>query len=168
MIRNGCFANVFFCRRCWRNQLSLAPLVFSAHCAENCVHGHCMAPNTCQCEPGWGGSNCSSGKSSSCCCLWQVTSFTVRLMFSALLVGERKIKPGCRVSDYRTVPEPWTRCSRPFGESLIASSKLLCCIKLFAKTSILSIVLQSIVAFGPPGIFFHNTPHRHWGKSAHF
>ncbi|CAG5867093.1 unnamed protein product [Menidia menidia] len=31
-----------------------------AHCAESCVHGRCMAPNTCQCEPGWGGSNCSS------------------------------------------------------------------------------------------------------------
>ncbi|XP_077442493.1 multiple epidermal growth factor-like domains protein 10 isoform X1 [Vanacampus margaritifer] len=30
------------------------------HCAESCVHGRCMAPNTCQCEPGWGGSNCSS------------------------------------------------------------------------------------------------------------
>lgn len=43
-----------------------------AYCAESCVHGRCMAPNTCQCEPGWGGSNCSSGKSSSCRCLWVV------------------------------------------------------------------------------------------------
>ncbi|KAK7909490.1 hypothetical protein WMY93_014174 [Mugilogobius chulae] len=32
-------------------------------CEESCVHGRCMAPNTCQCEPGWGGSNCSSGQS---------------------------------------------------------------------------------------------------------
>uniref|UniRef100_A0A8C9V0U8 Multiple EGF-like-domains 10 n=1 Tax=Scleropages formosus TaxID=113540 RepID=A0A8C9V0U8_SCLFO len=29
-------------------------------CAEKCVHGRCMAPNTCQCEPGWGGPDCSS------------------------------------------------------------------------------------------------------------
>lgn len=41
-----------------------------------------MAPNTCHCEPGWGGSNCSSGKSSSCCCLWAVTSLWVWLWFS--------------------------------------------------------------------------------------
>ncbi|KAK5878489.1 hypothetical protein CesoFtcFv8_023889 [Champsocephalus esox] len=43
--------------------------ICAPHCAESCVHGRCIAPNTCQCEPGWGGSNCSSGKSSSCCCL---------------------------------------------------------------------------------------------------
>lgn len=53
----------------------------TAHCAESCVHGHCMAPNTCQCEPGWGGSNCSSGKSSSCCCLWAVISLCETLVF---------------------------------------------------------------------------------------
>ncbi|KAI3361809.1 hypothetical protein L3Q82_001966 [Scortum barcoo] len=34
--------------------------ICAPHCAESCVHGRCMAPNTCQCEPGWGGSNCSS------------------------------------------------------------------------------------------------------------
>uniref|UniRef100_A0A3B5MKI0 EGF-like domain-containing protein n=1 Tax=Xiphophorus couchianus TaxID=32473 RepID=A0A3B5MKI0_9TELE len=32
----------------------------TAHCEDSCVHGSCMAPNTCRCEPGWGGSNCSS------------------------------------------------------------------------------------------------------------
>lgn len=86
---------------------SLYPCIFffSAHCAENCVHGHCTAPNTCQCEPGWGGSNCSSGKSSSCRCLWQGTSFTVRLMFSALLVGERKNQTG--VSCYQLLHCSW-------------------------------------------------------------
>ncbi|XP_008422037.1 multiple epidermal growth factor-like domains protein 10 isoform X2 [Poecilia reticulata] len=30
------------------------------HCEDSCVHGSCMAPNTCRCEPGWGGYNCSS------------------------------------------------------------------------------------------------------------
>uniref|UniRef100_A0A8C1P2H4 Multiple EGF-like-domains 10 n=1 Tax=Cyprinus carpio TaxID=7962 RepID=A0A8C1P2H4_CYPCA len=30
------------------------------HCAEKCVHGRCVAPSTCQCEPGWGGPDCSS------------------------------------------------------------------------------------------------------------
>ncbi|KAG5834122.1 hypothetical protein ANANG_G00258020 [Anguilla anguilla] len=29
------------------------------HCAEKCVHGRCVAPSTCQCEPGWG-PDCSS------------------------------------------------------------------------------------------------------------
>ncbi|KAG8011001.1 Multiple epidermal growth factor-like domains protein 10 [Nibea albiflora] len=47
--------------------------ICAPHCAESCVHGRCTAPNTCQCEPGWGGSNCSSGTygvncSSSCNC----------------------------------------------------------------------------------------------------
>ncbi|TNN42738.1 Multiple epidermal growth factor-like domains protein 10 [Liparis tanakae] len=35
--------------------------ICAPHCAASCVHGRCVAPNTCQCEPGWGGSNCSSG-----------------------------------------------------------------------------------------------------------
>ena len=45
-------------------QLSLFDWFFSltAHCADKCVHGRCIAPNTCQCEPGWGGTNCSSGE----------------------------------------------------------------------------------------------------------
>lgn len=52
-----------------------------AHCTESCIHGRCMAPNTCQCEPGWGGSNCSSGKSSSCCCLFTIMTLWVGLVF---------------------------------------------------------------------------------------
>ncbi|XP_028297218.1 multiple epidermal growth factor-like domains protein 10 [Gouania willdenowi] len=34
--------------------------ICAPHCTESCVHGRCTAPNTCQCEPGWGGNNCSS------------------------------------------------------------------------------------------------------------
>ncbi|KAK5902181.1 hypothetical protein CesoFtcFv8_007465 [Champsocephalus esox] len=33
-------------------------------CTEECVHGRCVSPDTCQCEPGWGGLDCSSGVSS--------------------------------------------------------------------------------------------------------
>nr|XP_031535392.1 multiple epidermal growth factor-like domains protein 11 [Vicugna pacos] len=32
-------------------------------CTEECVHGRCVSPDTCHCEPGWGGPDCSSGKS---------------------------------------------------------------------------------------------------------
>ncbi|XP_030879953.1 multiple epidermal growth factor-like domains protein 11 [Leptonychotes weddellii] len=30
-------------------------------CTEECVHGRCVSPDTCHCEPGWGGPDCSSG-----------------------------------------------------------------------------------------------------------
>ncbi|KAJ7311102.1 hypothetical protein JRQ81_006702, partial [Phrynocephalus forsythii] len=29
-------------------------------CTEECVHGRCVSPDTCHCEPGWGGPDCSS------------------------------------------------------------------------------------------------------------
>ncbi|MBN3287692.1 MEG11 protein, partial [Polyodon spathula] len=29
-------------------------------CTRECVHGRCQAPDRCQCEPGWGGEDCSS------------------------------------------------------------------------------------------------------------
>ncbi|NWZ58543.1 PEAR1 protein, partial [Haliaeetus albicilla] len=29
-------------------------------CTQECVHGRCVAPDLCQCEPGWRGTNCSS------------------------------------------------------------------------------------------------------------
>ncbi|CAH2274466.1 multiple epidermal growth factor-like domains 11 [Pelobates cultripes] len=29
-------------------------------CTEECVHGRCVSPDTCHCEPGWGGADCSS------------------------------------------------------------------------------------------------------------
>lgn len=35
----------------------------AALCTEECVHGRCVSPDTCHCEPGWGGPDCSSGKS---------------------------------------------------------------------------------------------------------
>uniref|UniRef100_A0A2R8MUX5 Platelet endothelial aggregation receptor 1 n=2 Tax=Callithrix jacchus TaxID=9483 RepID=A0A2R8MUX5_CALJA len=31
-------------------------------CAQECVHGRCVAPNQCQCVPGWRGDDCSSGE----------------------------------------------------------------------------------------------------------
>lgn len=34
----------------------------SALCTEECVHGRCVSPETCQCEPGWGALDCSSGE----------------------------------------------------------------------------------------------------------
>ncbi|XP_078393854.1 multiple epidermal growth factor-like domains protein 11, partial [Cetorhinus maximus] len=30
-------------------------------CTQECVHGRCVGPDTCQCEPGWRGLDCSSG-----------------------------------------------------------------------------------------------------------
>lgn len=35
----------------------------AALCTEECVHGRCVSPDTCHCEPGWGGPDCSSGES---------------------------------------------------------------------------------------------------------
>lgn len=35
----------------------------SALCTEECIHGRCVSPDTCHCEPGWGGPDCSSGES---------------------------------------------------------------------------------------------------------
>ncbi|XP_031425689.1 multiple epidermal growth factor-like domains protein 11 [Clupea harengus] len=31
-------------------------------CTAECAHGRCVSPDTCQCEPGWGGLDCSSGE----------------------------------------------------------------------------------------------------------
>ncbi|NXK42905.1 PEAR1 protein, partial [Piprites chloris] len=31
-------------------------------CSQECVHGRCVAPERCQCEPGWRGPDCSSGE----------------------------------------------------------------------------------------------------------
>ncbi|CAG2104937.1 unnamed protein product [Medioppia subpectinata] len=28
-------------------------------CANACIHGHCIAPETCECQPGWGGETCN-------------------------------------------------------------------------------------------------------------
>uniref|UniRef100_H3B9C8 Platelet endothelial aggregation receptor 1 n=1 Tax=Latimeria chalumnae TaxID=7897 RepID=H3B9C8_LATCH len=32
-----------------------------SRCIQECVHGRCVAPDRCQCEPGWRGTDCSSG-----------------------------------------------------------------------------------------------------------
>lgn len=44
-----------------------------ALCTEECVHGRCVSPDTCQCEPGWGGLDCSSGE---CTLLLNLQLFT--------------------------------------------------------------------------------------------
>lgn len=46
-----------------RRETSLSCL--PALCTEECVHGRCVSPDTCQCEPGWGGLDCSSGECTS-------------------------------------------------------------------------------------------------------
>lgn len=101
---------------------------YPAHCAESCVHGQCMAPNTCQCEPGWGGSNCSSGKSSSCCCLWAVISLCVRLWFSvkALLIHKRKNRLWCRLTDYCTVPNQHQQSDTPQEQNILLTLIAVC------------------------------------------
>lgn len=42
---------------------SVSSSLSSALCTEECAHGRCVSPDTCQCEPGWGGLDCSSGES---------------------------------------------------------------------------------------------------------
>lgn len=96
--------------------IELIPLFLSppcpAHCATSCVHGRCMAPNTCQCDPGWGGSNCSSGKSSSCCCPLPVISLCVTL-FSVKVLRTRKSK-NRRLTDYCIVSHQRSQRSELF------------------------------------------------------
>lgn len=45
----------------WRHLL-IHSISAPAVCAQECVHGRCVAPNQCQCVPGWRGNDCSSGK----------------------------------------------------------------------------------------------------------
>lgn len=45
-----------------RDWLFLSSSSSSALCTEECAHGRCVSPDTCQCEPGWGGLDCSSGE----------------------------------------------------------------------------------------------------------
>ena len=35
-------------------------------CANLCVHGRCVAPDTCECNSGWGGASCEDGRWNSC------------------------------------------------------------------------------------------------------
>lgn len=32
------------------------------HCSQRCLHGTCLHPDVCQCEPGYGGHNCNKSK----------------------------------------------------------------------------------------------------------
>lgn len=56
--------------------LSTFSLSLIALCTEECAHGRCVSPDTCQCEPGWGGLDCSSGEFT--------LSLTLRAQFTSL------------------------------------------------------------------------------------
>lgn len=43
-------------------QASSHPLSTLALCAQDCVHGRCVAPGQCQCVQAWRGNDCSSGE----------------------------------------------------------------------------------------------------------
>lgn len=125
MTNSNVYNNICFRSLCDRTDPScifLSPPC-PAHCVASCVHGRCMAPNTCQCEPGWGGSNCSSGKSSSCCCLWAGTPLCVWLLWKYSELTRGKTDP---VSSYwllhyttvtvrHTTGEKHTVCSHGSG-----------------------------------------------------
>ena len=52
----------FICYSCFTFMLS-------AECTSGCVHGTCIAPNTCSCVPGFRGRDCSSSKPTVNCCV---------------------------------------------------------------------------------------------------
>lgn len=58
-----------------------------AQCTEECAHGRCVSPDTCQCEPGWGGLDCSSGEFT--------LSLTLRAQFTSLRPSHSHIVNGC-------------------------------------------------------------------------
>lgn len=58
-----------------------------ARCTEECAHGRCVSPDTCQCEPGWGGLDCSSGEFT--------LSLTLRAQFTSLRPSHSHIVNGC-------------------------------------------------------------------------
>ena len=35
---------------------------FAVECTNLCVHGRCVAPDTCECNSGWAGASCEEGK----------------------------------------------------------------------------------------------------------
>ncbi|XP_027523507.1 platelet endothelial aggregation receptor 1-like, partial [Corapipo altera] len=47
---------------CPQSCLWTLPACSPARCSQECVHGRCVAPELCQCEPGWRGPDCSSGE----------------------------------------------------------------------------------------------------------
>lgn len=62
-------------------------LSLEARCNEECAHGRCVSPDTCQCEPGWGGLDCSSGEFT--------LSLTLRAQFTSLRPSYSHIVNGC-------------------------------------------------------------------------
>lgn len=38
--------------------------MFIATCSPSCVNGNCTGPNVCDCDAGWQGSTCNTGKCS--------------------------------------------------------------------------------------------------------
>lgn len=103
--------------------LSLSPRCL-AHCTESCIHGRCMAPNTCQCEPGWGGSNCSSGKSSSCCCLFTIMTLWVGLVFCKNTLNSQEENQTVLVLLYHTNGLTYCRVKVLMSVTTHASQKL--------------------------------------------
>ncbi len=79
--------NPFLFLLCLKHSLSSCFFSLIARCTEECAHGRCVSPDTCQCEPGWGGLDCSSGEFT--------LSLTLRAQFTSLRPSHSHIVNGC-------------------------------------------------------------------------